>query len=367
MSLRPWSRGCARALQDAHGTCAEVRERALRPVSRSLLACAASAALVAATVGAAAAPTHEVGVGEIVDSIAAVVPAQELVTRDVETSDGTAPASGATDEVVVPTDPSDPVVLSGGDLTDVPDLSITLPAEADVAPGVVSDDGTVVYEAVDGGVDVAVQVMEDSSVRLLTVISDANAPREYTYDLGLPADVVVTEGGDGSMLFTTPDGDFLGGVAAPWARDANGVEIATRYHLDGTSLVQEVDLTETTAYPVVADPWLGIKLFKSITRTSMGWWWKVSADKSLWGHTQHTPTVQGATIMLTAGWNEIKAKYPSTVKPVTFRQQYECHVAGGYGTIAGDWNLEGNRPARTTHWSYGVAVHRCHWSSPDRY
>lgn len=101
MSLRPWSRGCARALQDAHGTCAEVRERAWRPVSRSLLACAASAALVAATVGAAAAPTPEVGVGGIVDSIAAVAPAQELVTRDVETSDGTAPASGATDEVDV--------------------------------------------------------------------------------------------------------------------------------------------------------------------------------------------------------------------------------------------------------------------------
>ncbi|WP_102509495.1 hypothetical protein [Sanguibacter massiliensis] len=304
---------------------------------------------------------------EVTDAIAAVAPAQDLVTRDVAIVDGTVQPSDPAGEVVVPADPGDSIVLSGGDATDVPALSIALPAEVEVESGVVSDDGTVVYESVDGGVDVAVQVMEDSSVRVMTVIPDANAPREYTYDLGLPADAVVTEGDDGSMLFTTPDGDFLGGVAAPWAKDANGVDIPTRYRVDGSSLVQEVDFTDETVFPVVADPWMGLKIFSSITRTSMGSWWKVSANKSLWGHNIHTPSAPSWAIMLTAGWDEIKAKYPHTVKPITFRQQYECHVAGGYLWIAGDWNLEGNRPARTTHWSYGVAKHHCNWSSPDRY
>ncbi|MFC7740370.1 hypothetical protein ACFQXA_04510 [Nocardiopsis composta] len=55
-----------------------------------------------------------------------------------------------------------------------------------------------------------------------------------------------------------------------------------------------------------------------------------------------------------------------TEKP-TLRQQYNCHVAGGYFQIAGSWDLEKARPNRTAHWSYGVAVHRCNWNTPDRY
>lgn len=70
--------------------------------------------------------------------------------------------------------------------------------------------------------------------------------------------------------------------------------------------------------------------------------------------------------MLNEGWKEIASKYPSTVSlNRSFYQQYQCHVAGGYFTIAGPWNLEGFRPPRTTHWSSGVAKHHCNWNTPD--
>ena len=35
--------------------------------------------------------------------------------------------------------------------------------------------------------------------------------------------------------------------------------------------------------------------------------------------------------------------------------------------FAGQWNLEKFRPNRTTHWSFGVAVHHCNWTTANRY
>lgn len=43
-------------------------------------------------------------------------------------------------------------------------------------------------------------------------------------------------------------------IAAPWAVDANGRRVPTHYTLDGDTLVQSVEVTAETAFPVVADP-----------------------------------------------------------------------------------------------------------------
>lgn len=47
-------------------------------------------------------------------------------------------------------------------------------------------------------------------------------------------------------------------VDAPWAVDANGDPIATRFEVDGDVIKRVVDIDETTAFPVAADP---------------SWWW----------------------------------------------------------------------------------------------
>lgn len=41
---------------------------------------------------------------------------------------------------------------------------------------------------------------------------------------------------------------------AAWAKDANGRPVPTRYRIEGSTLVQVVDFTPGTAFPVVADP-----------------------------------------------------------------------------------------------------------------
>lgn len=340
----------------------------MSPIARPLITSLVSASLILTTaVDARAADETSAVADEIAETVAAAIPEHGSIVGDAEIVAGEVQMELPAGDVIVPIDPEQSIVISAGAQEDAP-LSVALPTEVEVEHATIADDGTIVYEAVDGGADVAVQVLDDASARIMTVIPDASASRKYTYDLAIPTDAVVTEGEDGSMLFTTPDGDWLGGVAAPWATDANGSPVPTRYRIEGSALVQEVDFTNTTAFPVVADPWLGKALFKSITRKSMGSWWKVSADKSAWGLVIHRPTPDGLAIMHTAGWNEIQSKYPHTVRLVTFRQQYQCHVAGGYGHIAGDWNLEGNRPARTIRgWVWGVERHRCNWETPDRY
>lgn len=45
----------------------------------------------------------------------------------------------------------------------------------------------------------------------------------------------------------------LGHVYPPWAKDATGRNLATRYTIEGATLVQTTD-TSNAAYPVVVDP-----------------------------------------------------------------------------------------------------------------
>ncbi|MTB89670.1 hypothetical protein H9L21_14160 [Aeromicrobium senzhongii] len=50
-------------------------------------------------------------------------------------------------------------------------------------------------------------------------------------------------------------GEPVAAIEKPWAVDANGVEVATRYVTDGSNLVQVVDHRQADiAFPVTADP-----------------------------------------------------------------------------------------------------------------
>lgn len=43
-------------------------------------------------------------------------------------------------------------------------------------------------------------------------------------------------------------------IKKPWAKDAHGNPVATRYEVKGSTLTQVVKTTRNTAFPVVADP-----------------------------------------------------------------------------------------------------------------
>jgi len=50
-------------------------------------------------------------------------------------------------------------------------------------------------------------------------------------------------------------------VAPPWAKDAAGENVKTHYQLNGSVLTQTVEhQAPGVAYPVLADPWLGVDL-----------------------------------------------------------------------------------------------------------
>lgn len=50
--------------------------------------------------------------------------------------------------------------------------------------------------------------------------------------------------------------EIVGMVEKPWAFDANGAPLETRYEVNGNQLTQTVVTDEKTAYPIVADPTL---------------------------------------------------------------------------------------------------------------
>lgn len=112
------------------------------------------------------------------------------------------------------------------------------------------------------------QTLADGSTRIQTVIASAGSPHEFGYRM------------DGYQPYQADTGEviFIGDqnnavpVAAPWATDADGVAVPTRYEIRGGELFQVVTPNASTAYPVVADPtWLwngpawGMKLNRSET------------------------------------------------------------------------------------------------------
>lgn len=144
--------------------------------------------------------------------------------------------------------------------------------------GPVGSTGVPTYEAVwapGQTVPTAVEILsDDSNVKLFTrdtedrslfaallVIDNQDAPTEYRFEDAVPDGRTAELRPDGSVQFFDSDGNKSGGIAAPWALDANGKEVPTRYTLDGTTLVQTID-HEGAAYPVAADPaWFLVIVF----------------------------------------------------------------------------------------------------------
>ncbi|MFD9535802.1 hypothetical protein [Streptomyces sp. NPDC060010] len=106
--------------------------------------------------------------------------------------------------------------------------------------------------------DLSVQPTIGGAVRSLITLKDSKAPTNQRFDLNLPA---------GSELAATADGGYeivdridadtsvaIGAIDAPWAKDAVGNDVPTTYRLEGNTLIQQIHVTSSTAFPVVADP-----------------------------------------------------------------------------------------------------------------
>ncbi len=90
-------------------------------------------------------------------------------------------------------------------------------------------------------------------VRTLISVLDESAPGQYAFDVGLPAGVHLEAQPDGSVSAVDQAGGLHGTFAPPWAVDANGTPISTRYEVRCDTLVQHIS-HEGATYPVIADP-----------------------------------------------------------------------------------------------------------------
>lgn len=160
----------------------------------------------------------------------------------------------------------------------------------------------------------------------------------------MPAGASMESHKDGTISISGADGAFLGGFAKPWATDAAGIALSTRYEVQGKHLVQVVDHSGPgIAYPVVADPWLGSDLIYGlpwITYTGQGG--VVNLWATTWGrqmngvitHNAHVDELR--TKLAQVGWNLTG----------TIQEQYLCHVVGN-AFEPETYNLESWRP-----WKY---------------
>lgn len=160
----------------------------------------------------------------------------------------------------VPVDPSNKITLS----SDQGSISLGLPFADKAANAVVEKSGIVSYENGNGSTTVPA-VLSDGSVQINTVIENRDAPTNYSYSVTAPGGGRLVQDGEQVGIFDG-DGSLAGIIAAPWAKDANGTAVATRYMIEGNNLIQVVDHNQPgVAYPVIADPkatplWWGLAI-----------------------------------------------------------------------------------------------------------
>lgn len=300
--------------------------RGTRRISVAAVAvCCGAASPAVATTSTDGSP----GVDAVAQAVASVAPEQGQV-REAEIVAGQAVVADMDSAVKVPLDPDAELVVEGAGAAG---FEVKLPPQVDVATGAVAQDGTVVYEGT-GGVDVAVQVMDAVSVRIETVITDASAPASYSYPIDLPAGGHLDLHDDGSVSFLDADGGWVGGAAPAWAKDATGADVPTSYRIEGTTLVQDVVLDETTVFPVVADPYLGISMItsvKAVARSSAGI--TIEVSPSAWGRANG-----GLIVAQSALYSDYDKKVGASYRTKYMHWQLYCH--GQFAALKSTWNLD---------------------------
>jgi len=239
------------------------------------------AAVVASTVGGLLSGFVPVDASAVnaADAVAAI---QEAAPEAIAGSTGTAAGTGAGTasvaendglRVAVPTDAAKGITLAVGD---APTLTIGLPFGEKASDATESPvPGVVVYDNDNGSS--TVPVLRDGGMQINTVIDNADAPTRYDYPIDSGDGQSLQLNPDGSVTAVGVDGALSAFVAAPWAKDAEGNPVPTRYEVRGATLTQVIDFTEATAFPVVADPqfeWYmalpTVKTTRAETRQLMG-------------------------------------------------------------------------------------------------
>lgn len=131
------------------------------------------------------------------------------------------------------------------------DAAVTLvpPAAGPVAPAA----GTFVSRSAERGFSVA-SIPTAAGVQMVLTIDSAASPQRYAFGVRA-AGVRPTLADDGGIALVDRSGQVVGGFDRPWAYDAAGRAVATRYVVRGSTITQVVEHGQAgISYPVTADP-----------------------------------------------------------------------------------------------------------------
>jgi len=247
-----------------------MRSRALR----SVVAVTATAAITLITAGVAHAEPDATTLANRTSAVVAAASPDDVTVVAPGTKGGALVATGDAVATTLPADGDAPVTLDSTTTAGTSPVTISLPVEVDGAAATVANDGTTVYQGRDH-TDVAVQALE-SGVRIQTILDDRRAPTRFEYTVGDNVTPVLEP--DGSINLVVKSSNVggaesvtvTGTIAAPWAVDANGKDVPTRWVVQGNDIIQVVEHRSARyAYPIVADP-----------KVSWGWAMYINYNKA---------------------------------------------------------------------------------------
>ncbi len=195
-------------------------------------------------------------------------------------------------------------------------------------------------------------VQEDGSLAIHAVLQNAESPTDFEYvvetDSPLFFQVIPDHGG---VIALDENGEIKLLVAPPWAVDASGVSLPTHFTIEQNRIGQHVEVNEHTAFPVVADPWLGFNLVSSYTWSYVkGSGWRININPTLVAR-GYTGSPWYVAIGR-AGWDELYKRVPASQRGrlnASGKGQYVCHM--GFAGLDPQWNLELWKKARDD-WSW---------------
>lgn len=193
----------------------------------------------------------------------------------------------------------------------------------------------------------------DGSVQVIGVIPSRKSGDKLQFNLELPANAKTRILPSGGVLFLDEQGKMLAGIAAPWAFDSRGQEVKTRFEISDGKLIQHVLHSRAKyAYPIVADPWIGIDLYQVPYVTKHPEGYRINVKPTLWGLTTvSSPTwfAHRAEVLTKLGRN-------ASLWSSTIQEQFYCHIFGSPWSFP-EYNMESWSPL--VHYFQSLFLHRC--------
>lgn len=168
--------------------------------------------------------------------------ADDTAGRFIESFDGF--------EVEIASDPLEDLVMRSEDGVEVRvDLPVT-------EQSVMSESSGVAYIESENDVVLVPQITRQGDLRVLAVLESESAPSklEFGFSTGSVSDFTPHE--DGGFSILDVEGEEIAVVDPPWAIDAQGRPVPTKFEFEGEQVYQVIDTSHLQAdgFPVVADP-----------------------------------------------------------------------------------------------------------------